>query len=279
MREFFGTFGGYLKRGIMSLSFFACTALCTLLMIFFVADQYAPEMYNTLPGLHYFLARVDGKGAVYFIMMLTAFPSATMFYEDWKSGNFKFIITRSGRVKYAFAVTLAAGFTAAAVMILSYIFFSIYVLANFPAVTNTSLGELRRSTIGFPNSGLLYTGHILLCYILYFLTKGAMAAFFAMIAVFQSMIITNKNLTIISPVLVYIFYFSFNLFYILPAIANPFVLFHNGYKLYLVFGGTEDGSLFSPVAGVYPIIFSIVTMVVLALIETKILRSKMNKSL
>lgn len=279
MREFFGTFGGYLKRGIMSLSFFACTALCALLMIFFVADQYAPEMYNTLPGLHYFLARVDNKGAVYFIMMLTAFPSATMFYEDWKSGNFKFIITRSGRVKYAFAVTLAAAFTAAAVMILSYIIFSIYVLVNFPAVTNTSLGELRRNTIGFPNSGLLYTGHILLCYILYFLTKGAMAAFFAMIAVFQSMIITNKNLTIISPVLVYIFYFSFNLFYILPAIANPFVLFRNGYKLYLVFGGTEDGSLFSPVAGVYPIIFSIVTMVVLALIETKILRSKMNKSL
>lgn len=104
-------------------------------------------------------------------------------------------------------------------------------------------------------------------------------SFPAAFAVFQSIIITNKHLTIISPVLIYILYFSFNFFYILPALANPFVLFWNGYKIYLEFGGTQDGSLFSPIASVYPMIFSAVFMIILPLVETKILRVKMNKSM
>ena len=279
MKEFFKTFSGHIRRGIISPSFLISTVLCTLLVFFFVADQTDPKSYYNLPGLHYFLDRAAHIGMDYLIMMIVAFPAATMFYDDWKSGYFKFVVPRVGRVKYTFAVTLAAGLTAAAVMILSYIFFSIYILANFPAITNLSAGELRRSTHGFPNSGLLYTGHIFLCYLLYFLTRGAMAAFFAVFAVFQSMLIMNRHLTLISPVLIYILYFSFNLFDVLPAVVNPFVLYWNGFKLYLVFGGTPDGSLFSPIAAIYPLLFTIVIMLVLALVEAKILRSKMNRSI
>lgn len=279
MKEFFRLLNGYIKRSILSPVFFACTAICTLMLVFFVAEYIDPEQYSTLQGLHYFLSRIDGKGSVYLVMMITAFPATSLFYDDWKSGKFKFIISRAGRLKYTFSVTIAAGVTASAVMILSYIFFSIFILSRFPVVSDVSPNILRESTIGFPNSGLLYTGHAFLCYFLYYLTRGAMAAFFAVVALLQSMLITNKHLTVISPVLIYIIYFSFNLFYILPALVNPFVLFKNGYKLYLVFGGTQDGSLFSPVAAIYPLIFLAVIMTVFPLIEAKILRYKMNKSI
>ena len=50
-------------------------------------------------------------------------------------------------------------------------------------------------------------------------------------------------------------------------------------KLYLEFGGTQDGSLFSPIAAVYPMIFTAVFLIILPLVEAKILRVKMNKSL
>ncbi len=93
------------------------------------------------------------------------------------------------------------------------------------------------------------------------------------------MIITNKHLTAISPVLLYICYFTFNLFLILPAVLNPYVLFWNGFKLYLVFGGTQEGSLFSPIAAAYPFIYCAVILIALSLIGTKILRVKMNKSI
>lgn len=278
MEEFFGALSSHVKRGIVSPMFFVCTGLCTILLIFFTRDVYMLS-YNTPPGLYYFLDRADKSGSIYLTMMITSFPAAMLFYDDWTSGNFKFIIPRVGRKKYTFAVTIAAGIVSAALMILSYIFFSVYVLAKFPAVPNVDVNTLRAISLGFPNSGLLYTGKAFLCYFLYFLTRGAMAAFFAVIAVFQSMIITNKHLTAISPVLFYILYFSFNLFYILPTLINPFVIFRNGYKLYLVFGGTQEGNLYSPIAGLYPMIFCAVIITLLSLIEAKILRSKMNKSI
>lgn len=278
MKEFWGTLTTHIKRGIISPMFLFCTALCAFLMVLFIAENYN-TVYRVAPGLYYFLNMADNRGAKYLIMMITAFPGAMMFYEDWKSGNFKFIISRAGRGNYTFAVTIAAGITAAAVMIISYLIFSAVVLMKFPAIPDMTVEELRTRSFGFPNSGLLYTGHTFLCYLLYFLTKGAMAAFFAVFAVFQSMIFTNKHLTAISPVFIYIIYFSFNLFYITPTLLNPFVMFWNGYKLYLVFGGTEDGSLYSPIAGVYPIIYTVAIVIILSLIEMKILRKKMNRSI
>ena len=283
MKELFKTFSGHIRRGMISPAFIISTAACTLLMFFFVADRADPNGYHDLPGfqpgLNEFLNYVDRAGMNYMIMAIAAFPAATMFYDDWKTGYFKLVVPRAGRKKYTLSFTLAAGITAAAVMILSYTIFSIYILSKFPAVRSLSPDELRTDTIGFPNSGLLYTGHVFLCYLLYFLTRGAMAAFFAVFAVFQSMLITNRHLTLISPVLIYILYFSFNLFFVLPAVVNPFVLYWNGFKLYLVFGGTLDGSLFSPIAAIYPMLFTAVIMVALALVEAKILRLKMNRSI
>lgn len=278
MRDFFGVLNTHIKRGILSPVFLACTALCCFLMMFFINSVY-PESYDNSLGLYYFLHRAENSGSVYMIMMIAAFPATMLFYDDWKSGSIKFIVPRIGCKKYTFAVTFAAAVTAGAVMFLSLTVFSMYVLAKCPAIPDLEPTALRVYTLGFPNSGLLCTGNALLCYLLYFLTKGAMAAFFAVTAVLQSMIVTNKPLTVISPVLVYILYFSFNLFYILPALLNPFVLFRNGYKLYLVFGGTEDGSLFSPAAAIYPVLFCIVFTVIVSLIEIKLLRSKMNKNI
>lgn len=278
MREFFGTFITHLKRGIISPMFVICTAVSTLLMILYVSDSYFTD-YRVLPALYYFLRQAEDTSSIYFTMMIVAFPASMLFYDDWKSGNFKFIISRVGRLKYTFAVTLAAGITAALVMFITYVLFTGFILLKFPAIPDLTPEELRMQTIGFPNSGLLYTGHAFLCYLLYFMARSAMACFFAVIAVFQSVLITNKHLTAISPVVMYIIYFAFILYYILPPVANPFVLYWNGFKLYLTFGGTTDGSLFSPIAAIYPMLFSAVTIVVLSLIEAKILHSKMNKSL
>ena len=279
MKNFWGTFTTRVKRGILSPMFLLSTALCTTFMVLFVAEYLDPSLHPYPTGLHYFLNTADHKGATYLIMMIVAFPAATMFYDDWKTGYFKFLIPRAGRKKYAFAVTLAAGVTAAAAMIMSYLIFSTIILSRFPAVSDLDPSRLRDNTMGFLNGGLLCTGHAFLCYLLYFLTKGAMAAFFAILAVFQSMLITNRHLTLISPVLIYILYFSFNLFYILPAVLNPFVLYWNGLKLYLVFGGTMDGDFFSPFAAIYPMLFTAVITAVLIFAEFKILRLKMNRSI
>ncbi len=284
MKEFFGVFKTHVKRGILSPMFLICTALCAALMILIVFDSYTTETYASLSGqrdgLNHFLDKVRGRTHDYFRMMIICFPAVMLFYEDWTSGNFKLIINRCGRAKYTFAAILSAGVTAAAVTIISYLIFSAFVLTKYPLVpTIEGQQQFRMSVIGFPNAGLLYTGNEVLCYALYILSQGARSAFYAAIALFQSMMITNKHLTAISPVLLYICYFTFNLHYILPELLDPYVLFWNGFRLYLIFGGTQDGSLFSPIAAAYPFIYSAVMLMILALIGTKILRVKMNRSI
>ncbi len=280
MREFFGVFKAHVKRGIFSPMFIICTALCTVLMILMVYEDYSTIPINGhLNGLNYFLDQLRGQVHDYFMMMIICFPAVMLFYEDWTSGNFKLIINRCGRGKYTFGVILSAGVIAALVTIISYLIFCGFVLTRYPLLPMGEPEQFRVSVIGFPNAGLLCTGHEILCYVLYILSQGARAAFYAAIAVFQSMIITNKHLTAISPVLLYICYFTFNFFLILPAVLNPYVLFWNGFKLYLVFGGTQEGSLFSPIAAAYPFIYCAIILIALSLIGTKILRVKMNRSI
>lgn len=282
MREFIGIFKTHVRRGILSPMFWLCTALLTVLMILSVWESYSIEYYvsaSSVHGLNHFLALLRGSTSDYFMMMIICFPAVMLFFEDWRSGNFKLIINRSGRGKYAFSVILSAGATAAALTVIAYLIYSAFILAKFPLIPDKDAEQLRMDVIGFPNSGLLLSGHEVLCYALYILSQGARAAFYAAAAVFQSIIITNKHLTAISPVLLYICYFTLNLYYFLPELLNPYVLFWNGFRLYLIFGGTQDGSLFSTIAAAYPFIYCAVMLTVLSLAAAKILRVKMNRSI
>lgn len=282
MREFWGVFKTHVRRGILSPTFLLCTALLTTLMILAVWESYSLEYYvptSSVAGLNYFLDRVRGRTSDYFMMMIICFPAVMLFFEDWKSGNFKLIVNRSGRGKYAFATILAAGATAAALTVIAYLIYSAFILAKFPLIRETNAEQFRMDVIGFPNGGLLLTGHEILCYALYILSQGARSAFYAAAAVFQSIIVTNRHLTAISPVLLYICYFTLNIYYLLPDLLNPYVLFWNGLRLYILFGGTVDGDLFSPIAAAYPFVYCAVMLTVLSLAAAKILRVKMNRSI
>lgn len=281
MREFLEVFKTHVKRGIISPKFLVCTVLLTALMILCVSESYFTVTYagTSHYGLNYFFDQIRGGTSDYFMMMITCFPAVMLFYEDWTSGNFKLIVTRSGRGKYAFASILAAGVTALAITVVSYLIFSAFILAKYPLIPVQDPEQFRVSVIGFPNSGLLFTGNEILCYALYILSQGARAAFFASAALFQSIIITNKHLTAISPVLLYICYFTLNLYNFVPELLNPYVLFWNGFRLYIIFGGAIDGNLFSPIAATYPFVYCAVMLTVLSVVGTKILRVKMNRSI
>lgn len=278
MSEFFGVFGTHLKRGIVSVKFIICTVFLTALMIISILEIYSEG--GTYHGLNYFFSQLRGYTSDYFMMMIICFPAVMLFYEDWTSGNFKFIVNRAGRCKYMIGTVLAAGVTAAAVTIAAYLIFSLFVLTKFPLLPQIAeADQFRVNIIGFPNSGLLLTENGVLCYVLYILSQGARAAFYASAALFQSIIITNKHLTAISPVLLYICYFTLNLFNFLPELLNPYVLFWNGFRLYLIFGGTQDGSLFSPIAAAYPFIYCGAMLLILSLAGSRLLRIKMNRSI
>lgn len=277
MKKFFYALLMYVKRGICSPMFWMSILVSTTLMIFFVYLDYRIDDLEV--GLYYFLQGVDASGAGYLLLTIIAFPAVTLFYDDFSSGYFKFSYARFGKQRYSFTVSFASGIIAATAMFVSYCFFSLFILTKYPLVPDINSEELRSATLGFPNSGLLTYNGGLLCYMLFFLTKSSMAAFFSTLAILQSMIITNRYLTIISPIFTHMILFSLLGGLKLPTFINPSTLFQNSLKLFLDFGGDINGEIFMPIAAVYPMIYSVSMAIVLSIIEIKVLSFKVNRQL
>ncbi len=161
---------------------------------------------------------------------------------------------------------------------LSYIFFSLVILAKYPLVPAISTEEIRISTIGMINSGLLTVKPILF-YVIFILNKVAMAAFYTSVGIVISTAITDIHLTIVLPVLMNV---VFGL--VAEILQPPFwldlrIIFSTGAGLYLNFGGDLDGSLFSVISAIYPFVFTFVMVILFSLIENKIIKFKQSLNL
>lgn len=267
----------YVKRELISVRFFVCSVVCTALMIFFVYMDYIADFSDL--GLYYFLQGVENSGADYLLLMIVVLPVSLSFCEDWDSRVIKFTIMRSGRERYSVSVALSAGIVSGLCMLLSYALFSLFIVIKYPLIPNVQSEFLASSLIGFPNWELFLNGNEVLCYLLYFLVKSSMASFYAVLAVLQSVLITNKQLTAISPILTYTIMSVIIGGLGLPSFLNPLVLFNNNLKLYMDFGGNIEEKVFSPISAFYPLIFCITSIIISAIIISVILRNKISSKL
>lgn len=249
-----------------------------MLMIFFVFMDYKND-YSREIGLYYFLQGVEYSGANSLLIMIAILPVATLFCEDWESGMIKFMLARSGKTRYAFSITLTSAVSSGLCIFLSYILFSLFILTRHTLVPNVDTEVLNSEIFGFPNHGLLANGNAILCYFLYFLTRSAMAAFYGALAVLQSIIVTNRRFTIISPVIMELL-LSFIFGSIgLPSFLNPLVLFENHIGLYMDLGGDLKSMSFSPLVAVYPTIYCAVSLILISFAVLRLLKSKTAKKL
>lgn len=268
----------YLRREIFSLSFIASVLLSTMLMIFFVFMDYKNNYSNEM-GLYYFLRGVEYSGADSLLIILAIFPVAAIFCEDWESGIIKFTLARSGGTRYAFAVTFTSAVSSGLCMFLSYILFSLFILTRHQLVPNAGTEELINDIFGFPNSELLLNGKPILCYFLYYLTRSAMTAFYAALAILQSIIVTNRRFAIISPVMMELL-LSFIFGSIgLPSYLDPLALFTDHLGLYRDFGGDLESISFSPLTAAYPVIYCAVALIAISFAVFLLLKSKVAKEL
>lgn len=247
-------------------------------MIFFVFMDYKND-YSSEMGLYYFLQGVEYSGANSLLIMTTILPVATIFCEDWESGMIKFMLARSGKTRYAFSITLTSAVSSGLCMFSAYILFSLFILTKHALVPNIDTEALRNEIFGFPNSELLTNGNAMLCYFLYFLTRSTMNAFYAALAVLQSIIITNRRFAIISPMIMELV-LSFILGFIrIPSFLDPLVLFENHIRLYKDFGGDLENMTFSPITALYSTIYCAVMLVIIAFAVSRLLKNKVAKKL
>ena len=273
----FRTAAVFLKREIISARFFACASICSLFMIFFVYMDYKTDFRGF--GLYYFLQGVEHSGAGNLLLMIVVLPVSTVFCEDWESGMIKFLLPRSGRRNYALSLTVTAGFTSGLCMFLAYTIFSIFILIKFPLVPELDDEKIQYLMYSFPNGTLLTNGHEILCYFLYFLTRSTMAALFGALAVFQSVVITNKRFAVISPVIMESFLSVITRVLKLPSYLDPIILFNNHLALYKDLGGSLDNVTFSPLAAFYPTIYCCLSLTIIALCVSLLVKIKVGNKI
>lgn len=276
VRKFCGTVVVYTRRGVLSLRFWGCAVISALLMISFVLGDYASDGLNA--GMYYFYMGVETSGSDELLIMLAAMPAITLFCDDRNSGEFFFLYTRTGKRIYPLAVTLSSAIIAAFSVIVSYLLFSAFILAKYPLVPPISAAELRQETIGMLNCGLL-TSVPAAFYVLWIALKGSIASLYSAIGILLSVFITNAHLTLVSPMLT-----SMIDGFFVSVINPPFwmsssSLYGFSLSLYLNFGGTLDGELFSVISAVYPFIFTFVIIFVLSVITGNAITLKLNSKL
>jgi len=262
----------YIKRSVLSPMFAVCSLICAVLMIFFVYRDYQFGGDNL--GLFYFLQGVDSSGAFNFLMLVAAFPAVLNFCFDYESGYFTFITPRCGVGRYALSISFSTGIISGAAIIISYLLFSFFILTKYPLVPNLDMPTLKSQVLGFANSGLLLEDKSVVCYILFFLTRAAMTAYFSVFAVTCSIAVTNKHLTSILPLLIYVIFDMVKL----PIFLNPSLLYENGLALYLKFGGDIEGGLYSVGSALYPFIYCAVSVVLLSAAAKFLLARKIGFS-
>ena len=268
----------YLKREIFSIRFAVNVLICCLLMIFFVFMDYKSDFSDEM-GLYYFLRGVEYSGGCSLLLMIAILPIATIFCEDWESGMIKFTLIRSSKNQYAFSLTLTSAFSSGLCIFLAYILFSLFVLTRHPLVPNINAEQLQSEIYGFPNCELLANGNAVLCYFIYFLTRSSMTAFYAVFAVFQSVIITNRRLSVISPVIMGLVLSFVSRVIKLPSYLDPLVIFENHLKLYRDFDGSQEIMIFSPITALYPIIYCIVLVMIIAFAVTCVFKYKVSNNI
>lgn len=276
VKKFCGTVGVYTRRGVLSFRFWGCAAISALLMISFVLGDYISDGLNA--AMYYFYMGVETSGSNELLIMLAAMPAITLFCDDRNSGEFFFLYTRTGKRIYPLAVTLSSAIIAAFSIIVSYLIFSAFILARYPLVPAMSAAELRQETLGMWNCGLL-TSVPAAFYVLWIALKGAIAAIYAALGILLSVFITNVHLTLVSPMLTNLIDGLFVSVINPPFWINSSALYGFSLSLYLGFGGTLDGELFSVISAVYPFVFAFIAIIALSLITGKAITLKINSKL
>lgn len=276
-KKFFKTVGAYTGRGILSLRFLGCTLVSALLMFSFVESDYFLHFSDST--LYYFYMNVEEGRSYDLLNMIAALPAITLFCEDYNSGKFLLAYSRTGKKIYPFAVTLSSGIITALSVTIAYLIFSAIILfSGYPAVPDLEPAVLRWETIGFANSGLLPTAPVLF-YALWIARGALCAAVYSMLGILLSVFITNIHLTIVSPLMMSMLYDIFNRVINLPFWMNFGSVYSGSLTLFFGFGGTLDDEIFSFISAVYPLIYTIVSVIIISIITEKMISLKLNSKL
>ena len=257
---------------------FWIAAVAYLLIMIFYSD--ADELYQRGEGVYYILHYTLKHGAGEFALAVCAIPAATIFADDWCSGRFIFSYTRARKSGYAISLILSSFLIAALVSIISIsIYITIFSFTNpiTGDITNRSFLQITRS---YANGGLMKEGHYFTYYLITILTQSCYIGIFSAMSAMLSIKLTNQYIAIVMPLILGMVMGSFMEAIRIPYILIPSRIFSQNTWLSKYFDSELDLNYnFSLISMIYPFIYTIAILTILAVISYFWINNKQEKSL
>lgn len=168
------------------------------LSFIFSLENYAFEkgMVNSnVMDTYMYAVQMSGKMIAY---AFCASAFATVFCEDLENKYLRYSIGRGSLIKYVFSKTTVIYISSIITMVLGTFLFIVYLRMQLPWT-----GDMEMSNMSGMYEALWKNRHFITYILIYAVQMGMLSGALSLVSSFVSVIITNKMLIILTPVLIY----------------------------------------------------------------------------
>ncbi len=206
----------HLRQALLSLRFVLCI-LGTCLVLFMTSYGLISPMSDVVS-----IVLMSGGGNMILILaLLPLIPYATTLASDWEQHAHPFWLIRSGVTHYVMGKMLAGAISAFLTTFLGILLYAVFLLFQLPLFTHISTGDAY---------AVLLEQNMPIIYILARATHLSMSSMlFACLAIWVSVLIPNRFVTLVAPIVIYFMMFRLTRFWGLPDYLNIPVIIEGTY--------------------------------------------------
>lgn len=271
MKRFFSITGMYLMKTFRGVKFWCSVALYIGLLLLISQDLISPDA-----TVYYILHYAFANSTSYFLLIICALPNAAIFAEEWSAKRFVAVYTRAKKAPFSASI-IASSFLSA--FFVSFIASAVYLIIlsfNFPLCGDLSEIDFLQIMGGYANGGLAVRGNYFLYYFMEFVTQGCLMGLFSAFATLLSIKLTDSNISVVTPMILYIFVTNIMSLFPFPKLLNPYHVFSQSGTVFRTFF-PESTSNFSVISMIYPLIYTAVILFLFTVISHFMIIRKYEK--
>lgn len=271
MKKFILSTGMYISKTFSGAKFWCAVVLYIGLLALISQDLISPDA-----SVYYIFHYAFQNSTSYFLLIICALPNVAVFAEEWNAKRFVSTYTRAKKAPFSASI-IASSFLSA--FFVSFIASAVYLIIlsfNFPLCGDSSEIDFLQIMGGYTNGGLAVQGNYFLYYFMEFTTQGCLMGLFSAFAAMFSITLTDSNIAVVMPMILYIFVTNIMSILQLPKLLNPYNVYSQSSIVHRIFF-PESTSNFSVISMIYPLIYTAVILILFTVISHFMIIRKYEK--
>ncbi|MCM1166148.1 MAG: hypothetical protein NC401_09090 [Ruminococcus sp.] len=271
MKRFFRATGMCLSKTFCRGKFWLAVALYIGLLTIISQD-----LFSEYATVYYIFHYAFANSTSYFLLVICALPNAAVFVCEWSARRFVASYSRTKKFPFASSMIVSSFISAFAVSIIASVLYLAILLLKYPVCGDISDAYFLYQMGGYANGGLAILGNNFLYYFMEFVTQGCLMGSFSALATLFSVILTDPNIAVVMPMILYILITNVMSWLPIPRLLNPYHVYSQRNTVYKIFfpDRTEN---FSVISMMYPLIYTAVLLGIFVLAAYFMINRKYEK--